>query len=85
MNEEKKYIMSTSNIIDRATFVIIGGGIAGVSAAEQLSFLVPEEKTLLISATCMVKKVTNLNRVAQILNTFDVEERDLAYLSLIHI
>ena len=53
--------MSTSNIIERATFVIIGGGIAGVSAAEQLSFLVPEEQTLLISATCMVKKVTNLN------------------------
>ena len=60
----------------KATFVIIGGGIAGVSCAEQLAYLVPEEQILLISATSMVKKVTNLNRIAQIINTFDVEETD---------
>ena len=60
----------------KATFAIIGGGIAGVSCAEQLAYLAPEEHILLISATSMVKKVTNLNRIAQILNTFDVEERD---------
>ena len=82
---KKKIIMSsTTNKINRATFVIIGGGIAGVSCAEQLSFLVPEEEILLISATCMVKKVTNLNRVAQILNTFDVEERGMADLENEH-
>ena len=60
----------------KVTFAIIGGGIAGVSCAEQLAYLAPEESILLISATSMVKKVTNLNRIAQILNTFDVEERD---------
>jgi len=59
-----------------ATFVIIGGGIAGVSCAEQLTFLCPEEKILLISATSMIKRVTNLNMVSSILTTFDVEEKD---------
>ena len=52
----------------KVTFAIIGGGIAGVSCAEQLAYLAPEESILLISATSIVKKVTNLNRIAQILN-----------------
>lgn len=60
-----------------ATFVIIGGGIAGISAAEQLSMLIPKDETItLITATSMVKSVTNFHQVSQMLSTFEVEEKE---------
>ena len=58
-----------------ATFVVIGGGIAGVSCVEQLAFLCPEEKIILITASSVVKSVTNLNKISQIISTFDVQEQ----------
>lgn len=60
----------------KATFVIIGGGIAGVSCAEQLAFLCPEEEIMLISVSSVVKSVTNLTKISQLLSTFDIEEKD---------
>ena len=59
-----------------ATFVVVGGGIAGVSCVEQLSLLCPEESIILVSATSVVKMVTNLCQMSQLLSTFDVQETD---------
>lgn len=67
-----------------ATFVIVGGGIAGVSCAEGLAFLAPEEKIILITASSLVKAVTNVVPVGKILMQFDVEERDTATLTEAH-
>ena len=59
-----------------ATFVIIGGGIAGVCCAEQITFLCPEESVILISASSVVKSVTNLSQISKMLSTFEVKEKD---------
>ncbi|CAB0020025.1 unnamed protein product [Nesidiocoris tenuis] len=58
-----------------ATFVVIGGGIAGVSCAEGIAFLAPEEPVILISASPTVKKVTNVRNLTKMLSRFDVEEQ----------
>ncbi|RZF37930.1 hypothetical protein LSTR_LSTR005430 [Laodelphax striatellus] len=57
-----------------ASFVIIGGGIAGVSCAEGLQCLCPEEKTILLTASPVVKRVTNVVPLTKMLAKFDVEE-----------
>ncbi|XP_012280693.1 pyridine nucleotide-disulfide oxidoreductase domain-containing protein 1 [Orussus abietinus] len=57
------------------TFMIVGGGIAGVSCAEGLAFLVPEEKVILISDSALLKAVTNIIPLGKTLMQFDVEER----------
>ena len=43
------------------TFAIVGGGIAGVSCAKSIAFLVPEEKIILITASPLIKAVTNIS------------------------
>lgn len=58
-----------------ATFVIIGGGISGVSCAESIAFLAPQESIILISASPLVKAVTNIVPIGKTLTQFDVEER----------
>lgn len=60
--------------MEEATFVVIGGGIAGVSCVEQLIYLCPEESVILITATSVIKSVTNLSQISQIIQTFDVQE-----------
>ena len=40
---------------DQATFVIVGGGIAGVSCAEMLSVLCPHESILLLTSSPVIK------------------------------
>ena len=57
------------------TFVIIGGGIAGVSCAEHLSLWCPKETIVLITATDVVKATCNLKKFGKTLEEFDVEER----------
>lgn len=58
-----------------AAFVIIGGGIAGVSCAESIAFLEPEENVILITASPLIKAATNLIALGKTLTQFDVEER----------
>ncbi|XP_058804752.1 pyridine nucleotide-disulfide oxidoreductase domain-containing protein 1 isoform X2 [Phymastichus coffea] len=58
-----------------ATFVVIGGGIAGVSCAESIAFLAPEENVILISASPLIKAATNIIAFGKTLTQFDVEER----------
>jgi len=59
---------------DSATFVIVGGGIAGVSCAEMLSVLCPHQKILLLTASPVIKAVANLSHLTKLLAAFDVQE-----------
>ncbi|XP_053271002.1 pyridine nucleotide-disulfide oxidoreductase domain-containing protein 1 [Pleuronectes platessa] len=56
-------------------FVIVGGGIAGVTCVEQLSSQIPSAEVALITARPQIKAVTNYKQVSQTLEEFDVEER----------
>ena len=62
--------------VHEATFVIVGGGIAGVSCVEQITYLCPDEPVILISASSVVKSVTNLSQISKLLSSFDVTEKD---------
>ncbi|EFN88099.1 Pyridine nucleotide-disulfide oxidoreductase domain-containing protein 1 [Harpegnathos saltator] len=57
------------------TFAVVGGGIAGVSCAEGLSFLYPEESIILITASPLVKAVMNIVPLGKTLMHFDIEEK----------
>ncbi|XP_043477105.1 pyridine nucleotide-disulfide oxidoreductase domain-containing protein 1 [Leptopilina heterotoma] len=68
----------------KATFVIVGGGIAGVTCAESISFLAPEETVILITASSLIKAITNIVPLGKTLFQFDVEERESSQLSQQH-
>lgn len=59
-------------------YVIVGGGIAGVSCAEMLSNLAPDENVLLLTASTLIKKITNYKKVTKTLEQFDVEEQHMS-------
>ncbi|XP_012913301.1 pyridine nucleotide-disulfide oxidoreductase domain-containing protein 1 isoform X2 [Mustela putorius furo] len=56
-------------------FVVVGGGIAGVTCAEQLAIQFPSEDILLVTASPVIKAVTNFKQVSKVLEEFDVEEQ----------
>ncbi|XP_072233755.1 pyridine nucleotide-disulfide oxidoreductase domain-containing protein 1 [Leuresthes tenuis] len=56
-------------------FLIVGGGIAGVTCVEQLSSQIPSADVALITAGPQIKAVTNYKQVSRILEEFDVEEQ----------
>lgn len=70
--------------ITDCTFAIIGGGIAGVSCAEGVSFLSPEESTVLITASPLIKTVTNIIPLGKTVMQFDMEEKNAKTLSEKH-
>uniref|UniRef100_A0A9L0IU00 L-amino-acid oxidase n=1 Tax=Equus asinus TaxID=9793 RepID=A0A9L0IU00_EQUAS len=43
-------------------FVVVGGGIAGVTCAEQLAIHFPSEDILLVTASPVIKAVTNFKQ-----------------------
>lgn len=57
-----------------ADFVIVGGGIAGVSCAETLAFLQSDKTIILLSESALIKTVTNLHAITKTIISFDVEE-----------
>uniref|UniRef100_A0A182NTR7 FAD/NAD(P)-binding domain-containing protein n=1 Tax=Anopheles dirus TaxID=7168 RepID=A0A182NTR7_9DIPT len=65
------------------TYVIVGGGIAGVTCAETLAILRtgPTDRILLLTESTLVKAVTNVVPLGKILNRFDVEEKSTEQLS----
>nr|XP_012148734.1 PREDICTED: pyridine nucleotide-disulfide oxidoreductase domain-containing protein 1 isoform X3 [Megachile rotundata] len=63
------------------TFAIVGGGIAGVSCVESIGFLAPEESTVLITASPLIKAVTNIIPLGKTLMQFNVEEKDIETLT----
>ena len=58
-----------------STFIVIGGGIAGVSCAEQLSQMCSKETITLITASDVVKATCNFKQFGKTLEEFDVEEQ----------
>ncbi|XP_018318893.1 pyridine nucleotide-disulfide oxidoreductase domain-containing protein 1 [Agrilus planipennis] len=67
-----------------ATFLIIGGGIAGISCAETLSYLEPDQKIILISESSLIKTAVNLQVLTKLLTTFDVQEKETSSLTESH-
>ncbi|KAG4071814.1 hypothetical protein HA402_005975 [Bradysia odoriphaga] len=59
-----------------STFLVIGGGIAGVSCIETLTFLCPDQKIILVTESKLIKTVTNLVPLAKAVSRFDIEERN---------
>lgn len=64
-----------------ATFVIVGGGIAGVSCIETLSFLKPDSTLILVSESPVIKTAVNFAAVTRTLSSFDVVEQHIDTLS----
>ncbi|XP_074643030.1 pyridine nucleotide-disulfide oxidoreductase domain-containing protein 1-like [Tubulanus polymorphus] len=60
--------------------IVVGGGIAGVTCAQSLSFLQTESRILLISASPLIKAVINYKQLTKVLEEFDVEEKPSSYL-----
>ncbi|ESO12817.1 hypothetical protein HELRODRAFT_62725 [Helobdella robusta] len=60
---------------EKYTFIVVGGGIAGVSCVENLATLCPEDNILLISSSPIVKSVINLKQLTRNLEQFDVYEK----------
>lgn len=58
-------------------FLVVGGGIAGVSCAELLSTLAPQASITLITSGPMVKAVTDFSHLTKLLATFDVVEQSV--------
>ncbi|KAH8409899.1 hypothetical protein KR009_000590 [Drosophila setifemur] len=59
-------------------FLVVGGGIAGVSCAETLAICRPNASILLITESSVVKRVTNLVPIARYLHKFDVREQNVS-------
>lgn len=67
--------MSASEQIFSAKFVVVGGGIAGVSCIETLSFYCQTESILLLTESPIIKAATNLVALGKSLTRFDIEEK----------
>ncbi|XP_060135150.1 pyridine nucleotide-disulfide oxidoreductase domain-containing protein 1 isoform X3 [Zootoca vivipara] len=59
----------------RSRFVVVGGGIAGVTCAERLATEFPSDDILLVTSSPLIKAVTNFKQVSRTLEEFDVEEQ----------
>jgi len=60
--------------------VVIGGGIAGVSAIEILAQELPDRQLILISASSLIKVVSNIKTIGHTIDEFDVREESNNYL-----
>ena len=58
-------------------YIVIGGGIAGVTCAETLCSLEKDCVVLLLSASALLKAVTNFRKVTKRLEDFDIIERPM--------
>ncbi|XP_062990869.1 pyridine nucleotide-disulfide oxidoreductase domain-containing protein 1 [Elgaria multicarinata webbii] len=56
-------------------FIVVGGGIAGVTCAELLAAEFPSDYILLVTASPVIKAVVNFRQVSRTLEEFDVEEQ----------
>lgn len=66
-------LQANQNILE-CTFLVVGGGIAGVSCIETINFLAPEEKTIILTESSLIKSVTNLVQLGKYIQKFDVKE-----------
>ncbi|XP_058453758.1 pyridine nucleotide-disulfide oxidoreductase domain-containing protein 1 [Malaya genurostris] len=64
------------------TFLVVGGGIAGVSCAETLVFFAdPKDSIILITESSLVKAATNIISLGKVLTRFDIEEKQATSLN----
>lgn len=64
------------------TYLIVGGGIAGVSCVESLTFLADtKDSIVLMTESSLVKAATNLIPLGKVLTRFDVEEKHASALN----
>lgn len=68
-----------------ATFVVVGGGIAGVTCVENLSFYAPSEKVILLTASPLIKTITELVPISRMVTSFSVTECDVESLKKKHL
>lgn len=66
------------------TYLVVGGGIAGVTCVETLAILHPEEPLVIITASSLVKNVSNVSFFAKTIVKFDVHETEASSLQRIH-
>lgn len=59
----------------RVRLMVAGGGVAGVTCAEQLAGQFPEYEIILITASPLIKAVMNFKQISKTLEEFEVEER----------
>uniref|UniRef100_A0A2A4JWN4 Pyridine nucleotide-disulfide oxidoreductase domain-containing protein 1 n=1 Tax=Heliothis virescens TaxID=7102 RepID=A0A2A4JWN4_HELVI len=67
-----------------STYLVVGGGIAGVTCVETLAILHPEESLTIITASSLVKNVSNVSFFAKTIVKFDVNETEASSLMKIH-
>lgn len=58
-----------------AKFVIVGGGIAGISCIETLTFFCETEPIVLLTESPIIKAATNLVALGKSLTRFDIEQK----------
>ncbi|XP_045459697.1 pyridine nucleotide-disulfide oxidoreductase domain-containing protein 1 [Melitaea cinxia] len=68
----------------KTRYLVIGGGIAGVTCVETLAILHPEEKLVIITASSLVKNVSNVSFYAKTVVKFDVSDTEASSLLKIH-
>ena len=69
--------MAAAEELRNFDFIVVGGGIAGVSCTELLSNLSDDKTICLISSTGLVKAVCNIKKIARNLEEYDVKEKSL--------
>ncbi|CAH4032221.1 pyridine nucleotide-disulfide oxidoreductase domain-containing protein 1 isoform X1 [Pieris brassicae] len=65
-------------------YLIVGGGIAGVTCVETLAILHPGATLIIITASSLVKNVSNITFYAKTIVKFDVSETEASSLKKIH-
>ncbi|XP_068627824.1 pyridine nucleotide-disulfide oxidoreductase domain-containing protein 1 [Battus philenor] len=68
----------------KVSYLVVGGGIAGVTCVETLAILHPEEPLAIITASSLVKNVSNVSFYAKTIVKFDVCETEASSLLKIH-
>ncbi|CAH0717304.1 unnamed protein product, partial [Brenthis ino] len=68
----------------KTRYLIVGGGIAGVTCVEILAILHPQEKLVIITASSLVKNVSNVSFYAKTIVKFDVQDTEASSLLKIH-
>ena len=76
INNSEEFQMDVQEEKARAEYVVVGGGIAGVSCVEMLKFLAPNSSVILVTATAVVKAIIDINHITKNLTSFSVSEED---------
>ena len=79
INQTRRFNSSNSGQFQMLTadYLVLGGGIAGVSTAQTLHLLQSEATIVLVTATEVVKSVTELTHLTKLLSSFNVIETNI--------